>query len=254
MKLLLLGGTADGRNLAAQLHLQGISVIYSIAGLVRIPKVDCEIVVGGFTQFGGLTAYIEQHNISAVLDVTHPYAQKMSSQAVKSAEEIDIPCWRFHRPAWEKQTGDTWLEYNSWNELLAGLKPKKSVFFTAGQLQEKSLTVLGGYQKMGQQQLLRTAVKPKFELPPDMKWIKAIGPFTQEAEGQLLDEHQIDVLVSKNSGGFSTSAKLDAARERAIPVFMLKRPQLPAVDEEFSELAACEKFVVQWFNSLNNKS
>ena len=251
MKLLLLGGTADARRLATQLHQQGISVIYSIAGLVRVPSIDCGVIVGGFTQFGGLSSYIKDNNIAAVLDVTHPYAQKMSDQAVNSAQACDIPCWRFHRAPWIKQEGDDWFEFSDWASLLAALKNKACVFLTAGQLMPEQLNILKTYQ---QQQVLRTAVKPKYALPHEMKWIKAIGPFTQKNEEDLFDQYSVDALVSKNSGGDSTSAKLTAARLRSVPVYMLARPTLLAAEKEFSELSACKHFVLQWFKLNSEKS
>jgi len=43
------------------------------------------------------------------------------------------------------------------------------------------------------------------------------------------------VLVSKNSGSAATEHKLQVARERGVPVLVLQRPALPAVDREFAE-------------------
>ena len=88
MRLLILGGTADGRQLAEILHRQGVPLIYSVAGLVRTPKVACEVVSGGFSQFGGLVEYSQQQGITAILDVTHPYAAKMSATAVSAAKRV----------------------------------------------------------------------------------------------------------------------------------------------------------------------
>ena len=62
-KILILGGTADGRHLAAALHKSGCAVIYSVAGLVRQPELECAVISGGFTKFGGLSAYIEKEHI-----------------------------------------------------------------------------------------------------------------------------------------------------------------------------------------------
>ncbi|KPY66691.1 putative Precorrin-6x reductase [Pseudomonas syringae pv. spinaceae] len=60
--------------------------------------------------------------------------------------------------------------------------------------------------------------------------IGARGPFVLEDERQLFEQRNIDVLISKNSGSSSTEPKLDVARERGLPVLILKRPQLPDVD------------------------
>ena len=53
------------------------------------------------------------------------------------------------------------------------------------------------------------------------------GPFDKELEKQLLKKYNIDTVVSKNSGGNATNAKIIAARELGVKVVMLKRPILP---------------------------
>jgi len=250
--ILILGGTADGRHIAAALDEKAYSLIYSVAGLVRQPKLNCEVISGGFSQFGGLESYINSKNkpskggvkkITAILDVTHPYAQTMSNTARDSAKACGIPYWRFHRLAWQAEPGDKWRNYENWADLLVDLKDKKSVFLTAGQIPESALSTLDAYGKQGQQQILRTAVKPGMTLPPSIKWHKAIGPFALDDEKALMQAHQVDALVSKNSGGHSTQAKLFAARQLAIPVLMFTRPELPPADEEFTEQNECIAFI-----------
>ena len=241
MKLLLLGGTADGRHLAKALHQNNIDVIYSIAGLVRTPQLDCEIVSGGFTQFGGLENYIAEKEVTVILDVTHPYAQKMSLGAVAAAKAYNIPYWRFHRQPWLAKAGDNWQPVNNWKEALTSLTTKKSVLLTAGQFEQDVIDNLS--LNLQQRQLLRVAVKPKVVLPASMRWIKAIGPFSYKDELALMQDNNIDVLVSKNSGGDSTVAKLHAARELSIPVLMLNRPTLPDADELFFTREECINFI-----------
>jgi precorrin-6A/cobalt-precorrin-6A reductase len=253
MTLLLLGGTSEAKRLAGALHSLDIDLIYSIAGLVRAPQLNCELVSGGFRQFGGLDCFIKERSISAILDVTHPYAQRMSQQAVLSANNMDIPCWRFNRPLWEMEAGDDWHLFSDWPALLLAIKDKKSVFFSAGQLPEFSIDVLNGYSSEGQQQLLRTAVNSLVTLPINMQWIKSIGPFEHQSETNLLIKHTVDCLVSKNSGGLATKAKILAARKLGMPVYMLKRPQLSVCIKEFEKIEACEKFVSHWFNKKLQK-
>ncbi len=249
MTLLLLGGTSEAKQLANSLHKLNIKLIYSIAGLVRTPKLECEVVIGGFSQFGGLDSFIKENSISAILDVTHPYAQNMSHHAVLSANNMKIPYWRFHRAPWKIEAGDDWHMFKNWQTLLLAIKDKKSVFFSAGQLPDNTTDVLNQYAKDGQKQLLRTAVNSTVALPGNMKWIKGIGPFDQQSEMDLLLKNEVDCLVSKNSGGTSTQQKIIAARELGVPVYMLQRPVLNFCDKEFNELKACEEFVSHWFNN-----
>lgn len=247
MCLLLLGGTADGRILAGNLHKQGVPVIYSVAGRVRMPDVPCAIVTGGFTQFGGLVEYIKQKAIAAVLDVTHPYAEKMSATAVAAANICGIPCWRFHRPAWKSQSGDNWQYFSDWPGISNRLKDKMHVFLSAGQIDQMFIDSLS--RNSMQKQLLRTAVKPKIALPDSMHWIKAIGPFSYANEMVLMRENHIDVLVSKNSGGDATIEKVNVARDLGIPVYFLERPELPDADVEMSTRDECLQLVLEKFMS-----
>ncbi len=242
--LLLLGGTADGRQLAERLHRRGIKVIYSIAGLVRRPKVSCEVISGGFSQYGGLSVFIQRHQVGAILDVTHPYAQTMSTRAVEAAGECRIPCWRFHRAPWLAQPRDQWQLVNRWEESFSYMVDKRSLLLTAGQLDQDVIDQLHR-QSPTQQQLLRTAVAPKALLPDTMAWIKAIGPFSYDDERDLMQSHKIDLLLSKNSGGDATSAKLRAARDLQIPVVMLARPLLPEADQLFTTQDQCEQFILE---------
>lgn len=252
MRLLLLGGTADARKLAQALHRQSVPLIYSVAGLVRMPDVDCAVVSGGFTQFGGLSRYIQQHRITAILDATHPYAQVMSSTAVDVAKSAGIPCWRFHRKPWVPQAGDAWHYFKTWELLLPELKNKQSVFLSAGQIPQWVADVLA--QNPEQRQILRTAVTPALNLPASFTWLKAIGPFQYDGELDIIQNHRVDVLVSKNSGGASTVEKLNVCRLLSIPVFMLDRPHLPDADKVFTNHKDCYDYVLQQHRKQTGKT
>ncbi|MBB1489436.1 precorrin-6A/cobalt-precorrin-6A reductase [Oceanospirillum sediminis] len=274
-KILLLGGTSDGRKLAARLHKAGFQVIYSVAGLVRMPELDCEVISGGFSQFApervldkeehnpsvsGLVSFLKTQQVALILDVTHPYAVNMSTHAVQAAEAEQIPCWRFHRPAWEMQEGDRWSSFVDWHEMLQQLRSRQGgVLLTTGQLTQSELDQLMdavnqsavkttelSHGKVSQGSLdrsepeplrivMRTAAPSRVELPEEIHWIKAIGPFDAGNEKALLEEHGIQVVVSKNSGGKATQGKLDAARALGIEVFMLQRPELPEATRSFSD-------------------
>lgn len=259
MKLLLLGGTADARKVTRELDEQGLlqisgadkdrlKLIYSIAGLVRTPQVPCEVISGGFSQYGGLQVYLEENGIDAILDVTHPFAKTMSNTAVKAARQCNIPCWRFHRPAWTRQAGDRWQLFDGWQELVPALAGKKSVLLTAGQLDQPLLDQLveqAGAQQPRQQLILRTAAQPRAALPDSVIWIKALGPFAEADELALMQQHQVDVVVSKNSGGAATEAKLAAARILGVEVLMLQRPEFDTADEQFSSVTGCVDWLKQ---------
>lgn len=249
MTLLVLGGTTEGHLLSANLHHRGVPLIYSQAGIARTPQLKCEILSGGFSRLGGLGAFIQKRAISAILDATHPYAETITAKAAQAAKDCAIPCLRFQRPGWVPETKDDWHTFESWDALLAALGDRRSLFFTTGQLDQPTLHQLEIYQRRGQHQVVRTVAPPRTPLPPATRWIQAIGPFHMEDERKIMVDHQIDTLISKNSGGAATASKFVAARELGVAVFMLRRPTLPDLDWVLSSVDDCERLVMQWFEA-----
>ncbi len=255
MNILMLGGTSDARKVVQAMDQQGLlrdnRVIYSVAGLVRVPQLPCAVISGGFSQYGGLGAYLKREKIDLLLDVTHPFAAVMSTRAVKTARRLNIPCWRFQRQAWCPQPGDQWQLFSDIQSLVKAAEPYKAVLLTAGQLSQEMIDQFNVYaQCNGQKQVLRTAAPVQSKLAANMQWLQAIGPFNYEDERALLETYQIDLLISKNSGGTATEAKLTAARELAIEVFMLERPELPPADQIFRSINRCVAAVQALSNEL----
>ena len=258
MKLLILGGTNDALCLANNLYTNGIEVVYSLAGLVRIPEVEYTVVSGGFAQYGGLDKYLTDTAIDAVLDATHPYANLITKTAMEVAIEKHLPYWRFDRPAWQPQASDQWFDFNDWSELCSKLADNKSIFVTTGRLDQTVLSMLSN--NLCTQILVRSAIKQSFDGCENIRWLQAIGPFSVDDEISLMQNYKVDVLVSKNSGGQATVAKLEAARELQIPVYMLKRPQYKPVFKShrlvavLSDIDACENKVLRYFNQFKLNS
>ena len=233
MKLLILGGTSDAKTLATTLHDSGIMLIYSIAGIVRQPNLPCEIISGGFSKHGGLTKYIRDNGITALLNATHPFAEKMSQTAARSAEQTGISYWRYQRPDWQETDQDSWQFFKDWTSLLRELRPYQSTFLSQGQLSESMLAALIMQRKSPQQFVHRTAIQPTHTMRDWMTWVQAIGPFTLGDEITLLEKHQIEVIVSKHSGG-ELPAKLLAARRLKIPVMLLDRPAVTDLKHHYN--------------------
>jgi len=243
-KILILGGTSDARQLADQLITLKYTVIYSIAGLVRTPELNCEIHVGGFSSYGGLKQYALMQQLDFILDATHPYALKISEKAQIGSQEAGVEYIRFERPEWKIQERDLWTMVSNWQAVLASIQSFSTVFLTAGQLPQEVMERLAS---LPGKFYLRTAVRPKYDIPANVTWIKAIGPFDQMSEKNWIMENQIDLIVSKNSGGSATYGKIAAARELHINVIMFQRPELHSLkgahQHYFDDSQACIKFI-----------
>ena len=237
MSLLILGGTGEAKLLAQRLHTQGLSVIYSIAGLVRQPDLSCPVISGGFSQFGGLDNYLLAHNIQHIVDLTHPYAATMSAKAMQTAHQRGIGYCRFERPAWNIATFKQAQYFQTLSELPDVLAHQQRILLTVGQVPEAVLQRLAA---TSQQLIIRTAVALDFPLPDNVTYLKAIGPFAYADELALLQRYQIDALVSKNSGGDATQAKITAAQTLDIPLFFLARPEIAASAETLNFISVGE--------------
>src|SRR5580693_10662092 len=102
VRILILGGTGEARELAAALVAAGTDVISSLAGRVRRPRLpDGPVRVGGFGGAEGLAAFLGEENITHVVDATHPFAGTITANAGRAAQEAGVPLLVLRRPGWE---------------------------------------------------------------------------------------------------------------------------------------------------------
>jgi precorrin-6A/cobalt-precorrin-6A reductase len=227
-RILLLGGVTEALALARRL---GPEHTYSLAGLGKVPAdLSCQVRVGGYGGAEGLARYIEDNGIGLLLDATHPYAAQISHNAARAAELAGVPCWALRRPGWRAGEGDDWREVAGWAELIDALAAFQRPFFTLGREPLEHLGEIPAHQHWTVRCLQSQAPGERFEV------IGARGPFALDEERALFDRLRSDVLISKNSGSQSTEPKLQVARERGLPVLILKRPELPPVTREFDSL------------------
>src|SRR4051794_11331175 len=107
--ILVLGGTAEARELAAALHAQRIAVTSSLAGRVANPRLPAGAVrIGGFGGPEALAAWLREHAVRAVVDATHPFAERISASAARACGAAGVPLLRLERPGWTARAGDDW--------------------------------------------------------------------------------------------------------------------------------------------------
>lgn len=225
-RILLLGGVGDALAIARRLAPQDI---YSLAGLGKRPSdLPCQLRVGGYGGAEGLAAFMATEGIDLLLDVTHPYAAQISANAARAAELSGVPCWALRRPGWQAGGGDDWREVADWAALSTALEPFQRPFFTLGR------EPLAHLQAIPLHQHWTVRCLDDYPGTPRARVIGARGPFNLADERALFAAGQFDVLISKNSGSSATDPKLQVARELGLPVLLLARPPLPAVDRQFS--------------------
>lgn len=234
LRVLVLGGTAEARELASRLP-----VISSLAGRTTDPRRPAgEVRIGGFGGPDGLAAYLREERIDVLVDATHPFAARISANAAAAALATGVPLVVLRRPGWTAGPGDDWHRVPDLASAAAALPELgERVFLTTGR---QGIGAFAGLDECWF--LARSVEPPAAPLPRRLEVLLDRGPFTLDGERELFRNHRIDVLVSKDSGG--PAAKLDAARERGVPVLLIDRPASPhtattvsTVDEAMDLLA-----------------
>jgi precorrin-6A/cobalt-precorrin-6A reductase len=218
--ILILGGTGEARELARRVsELPDGRVISSLAGRVSDPRLPVgDVRIGGFGGVDGLAQWLRDNDIHAVIDATHPFARQITSNAFEACQRVGVPFLILRRPGFTPQDG--WIWVDSVAEAARNL-PGSRVFLTTGRQD------LAEFADCSQWFLARMVEPPEPPVPQRIEVLLSRGPFTVDGELELMRSHRIDVLVTKDSGGSMTSAKLEAARRLGVPVVIVRRPPLP---------------------------
>jgi precorrin-6A/cobalt-precorrin-6A reductase len=222
MRILLLGGTGEARALAARLH-PDYDIISSLAGRVPDPALPAGPVrIGGFGGVQGLRQWLGDNDIGAVVDATHPFAATMTAHAARACAELGLPHLVLSRPAWDS-VGAVRVASDAEAAKFVAEQGYSRVFLTTGR------SGVGPFTDSDAWFLIRVVTPPDAEvLPRHHQVLLSRGPYGYDDEYALLRDNNIDVLVTKNSGGALTEAKLQAATDLGVTVVMIDRPPLPA--------------------------
>lgn len=218
---------------------RGLRATFSYAGRVANPKAQpIPSREGGFGGAEGLAQYIRDHNISHVVDATHPFAAQMSWNASEARHKTGTHLVALTRPAWQPVAGDNWRVVPDMAGAVAALNgPAKRVMLALGRLHLNEFAAQPQHHY-----ILRLVDAP--DAPPALpshSVVVARGPFDVAGDTALFREHRVDVVVCKNAGGTGAAAKIEAARALGLPVIMIDRPKLP----ERAEVATPEA-VLEW--------
>jgi precorrin-6A/cobalt-precorrin-6A reductase len=199
-------------------------VISSLAGRVARPRLPVGAVrVGGFGGPERLAEWLRANEIAAVVDATHPFAERISASAAAATAAAGVPLLRLERPGWSERDGDRWTWVDDLDAAAAAIPALGArVLLTTGRQGLPSFAAVADAWF-----LIRCVDPPEPPLPPHRELLLDRGPYTRAGELALIDAHAIDLVITKDSGGTLTEAKLDAARERGLPVIVVRRPARP---------------------------
>ena len=220
-----MGGTGEARELASRAVSELSDKLEIITSLTQKPPADHpysgKVRVGSFTSIDDLTAALDSESIDLVVDATHPFAETISMQAYAACLRSEKLLLSLNRPPWFMPSHARWTQVPSLNAA-AEVLPRfaRRAFITTGR---RDLEVFSDVPDMWY--LLRLHRKPEETLPlTNHHLITGSGPFSKETEAALIEEHMIDTLIAKESGGRAGQAKIDAAVAAGIHILLIARP------------------------------
>jgi precorrin-6A/cobalt-precorrin-6A reductase len=237
VRLLLLGGTGEARALAARLH-PDVDVVSSLAGRVPDPALPVGTVrIGGFGGAAGLRTWLGDNGIDAVVDATHPFAATITANAAQACRAEGVPHVVLARPAWPPGAAIV-VDSDADAARVVAERGCERVFLTTGRSGTRAFVDVDAWF------LIRAVTAPDPDsLPRRHELVLSRGPYRVGDERELLQRWRIDALVTKNSGGDMTRAKLEAADDLGVTVVMVDRPRLPDGAEAVSTVDDAVRWV-----------
>ena len=223
LKVLVLAGTAEARAVIDRMASSGrFDITASLAGATANPApLPVPTISGGFGGAEGLAAYCRDHAIDLLLDITHPFARQISRNAREAASAVGIMLVRYERPAWQPAPGDDWQSFDSWQDMADSIPAGSRVFLAGG---TQSIEI---FTKRDDIILWARALNVADRSGPEnVTYINAMPSPSVAEERALFQQAGVTLLCCKNSGGNASYAKIEAARELAIPIwFLARRPE-----------------------------
>lgn len=236
MRILILGGTAEAVELADRLVALRHRVTTALAGRTRKPhRPRGRLRVGGFGGVEGLAKYLGDKRVEYLVDATHPFAVEISAHAVAAAGQAGIPLLRVQRPPWPEPEKAGWVHVADESEAGEVLIGGATVLLTIGRQRLEPFV-----KRPDCRFVLRAIEAPEVPLPGNFTLNLARPPFSKQEELALMRRFRVTCVVTKNSGGAQTAAKLDAAYFLRVRVIMIDRPALPAARNVETVEAAME--------------
>ncbi|MDP4158865.1 MAG: precorrin-6A reductase [Bacillota bacterium] len=251
MRLLVLAGTEDGRELAEALKLRGHDVLVST---LTTYGADLALEQGLQARSGAmneetLANLLKDGSFAALVDATHPYALKVKEMAKKVCETLALPYLRWERSNLDLENHPLlhWAKDIPEAAQIAARQGERILLTTGSNalpewvslpdLKNKELyiRVLPTSQVLARCESL--GFKPK-------QIIAAQGPFSQEWDEAMFKQLGIEVVIAKESGKVGgTLEKVHACLSLHIPLVLLRRPPTETKDTQPIQVNSIPQFI-----------
>jgi len=228
----IIGGTSEARKLVTRLDdIDNFVVTSATEGSREFIKSD-RMIVGRMNKYEMLD-FVEEHKISLIVDLTHPYAEVVSANAKEVSKIKNIRYIRYER-AKSKILSDV-VYLDSLEECIEYLKSiSGTVFFTTGSKNIIDFEKVRGENRYIYRVLPATdSIEECKKNNVKMKDIVAVlGPFSYELNKAMFNEYKSNYVVMKDSGkGGGTEEKIRACVELGITVIVIGRDISEGIDD-----------------------
>ncbi len=257
--ILILGGTGDAIDIGSFLKDKGYSIQISTAtsyGKELVRKHTLE-TFDSRLQGENMHRTLSEYNIKAVIDATHPYSTKVTCNAAKACQKLELPFVRFERPRTKipDREGIYLVENFHQGAEMSFYLGKKILLTTGSKDLDVFIQGLNSFDETYRKTIkLYARVLPendsiakcqKLGLTPD-QIIAIKGPLNYDLNKAIYKSYEISVVVTKDSGETGgTPEKIDAALDLGINIIIVKRP-------EYKEISAVtnKEAVLSWLQEV----
>lgn len=246
-KVIIFGGTTEGRRLAEILAKAKVSCIYCVAteyGKQPVMESDYLRIHQGRMDSNAMADLYRQQEPDAIVDATHPFAELVKTEIENSIFAYkDVPFFRLARDEEEGLDYSNCYFFNDIEECIRALKNTKgAIFLTTG---SKELKAFCSDEELKERLMARVipseeSIKICYDNGLKGNQIIAMqGPFSAGMNLAFLKDCQAQVLVMKEGGKSSGQReRIVAANKLGVKVFILKRPEEKMDAMNFAQVKA----------------
>lgn len=247
----VIGGTKDSRDFIESFPFKKRLVVTTATeygGKLLEEMKDIKIFCKRL-DLNNMRSFVKENNIEQIVDLSHPYAEEVSKNAIECSKLSGIEYVRFERENLVSEDGV--VEFSALDFMIKYLET----------LEGNILVTLGSnnlyrFENIKNKSNIYFRILPKWEmvkkaedlgiLPKNI--IAMQGPFSKELNSAMMRQLDIKYIVSKKGGSTGGEReKIESAREVGAISIMLSRPNVeyPVV---FSDIKELIKHIIQKTN------
>jgi precorrin-6A/cobalt-precorrin-6A reductase len=258
-RIWLIGGTQESAQLARAIAQANFSCTVSVttasACTLYAPAPSLRVWVGRLNE-SQIEEFLQQQQIVAVLDASHPYAVEISQNAIAASQRLQIPYLRYERPLVEQPAGMQRCRLDSFETLLLGnYLQGQRVLLTVGY---RPLQLFHSWQEQATlfARILPSAIALEVAIgsgfTPD-RLICLRPPISPDLEKALWQQWDISLVVTKASGtAGGEDIKRAVAAQLGIPLIVIDRPAVEYL-QQTSDLSVAIEFCRQQYLAKTNR-